>query len=217
MRGKEITTEEKKQQEKTKNDEPRLMFICQTQPEVQNEWFFLNLVLYSMPVSLCLCVYIVTGAIASRINNVLRATWANRYILLYISCTLVVVVVFTVNSLCRLQWVYFFNCLLFFANLYYWQTGMQFRLHDDCFAAWHTHLAHILFQTHFPLVFYLCIHIIHREKQRERDLNKIKRRFSFACSFVDAVGTELTLKDYVIDDKIQQNMRDDLHRLHWKC
>lgn len=34
--------------------------------------------------------------------------------------------------------------------------------------------------------------------------------------FVDAIGTELTLKDYVIDDKIQQNMRDDLHRLHWK-
>lgn len=37
--------------------------------------------------------------------------------------------------------------------------------------------------------------------------------FSVARALVDAVGTELTLKDYVIDDKIQQNVRDDLHRL----
>lgn len=43
---------------------------------------------------------------------------------------------------------------------------------------------------------------------------KIKQRFvSLVRPFVDAVGMELTLKDYVIDDKIQQNVRDDLHRL----
>lgn len=112
----------------------------------------------SLCMCMCVCVYIVTGAIASRINNVLRATWANRYILLYM-------MYFGCRFYCNLLCLFKSSCVFSVFGLHFWHAIPITRWLFRC-------VTHSL-QSHFPLVLYLCMHIIHTQ----RDLNEIKRLF----------------------------------------
>lgn len=140
----------------------------------------------------------------------LHATWANRlniYILVTAWCGLAVAYCnflhVTVSSSILPS-----SCVLFLCSSGF--VGVQLRfLYDDCFAAWHTHFVDII-QFHFPLHGLYSYHA-QRKRERERDLNTIKRRI-----FVLWLGWDRTLKDYVIDDKIQAHYAQRFAQiLHW--